>query len=583
MPMPIRNNPHTSSSQPSLTRSASTSSQQQHKGTPNSYPQYQAQHPAQRNRNSGLLAPSPTAVVNHERQHEMWQRYRKWLVDVQEAQSPKNTVGGGFGNNAGGFGIFAGGSVDALDVRRIPSVTPSQTTLISNSSGAKDTFFMAQQSYKKQTHYVPDSPASYLGSSSRRDSLLSENTVQNNSHMMLPSPSFDQEFPPRRRQVSFGGASMRSFDSQSPTSVAFDNDLQTAEEPRYRERSNSLPNNHLQETTSANHSRQGSRNAMSGRTCDPDLLPLPPHHAQTLAIHNAQRFDNLLLRPSNDFMTALLACKTKQAVTGKPSSPTHSNRSNQSHHSNLSNASNTSKTTAIPSFPRETQMAWESALRMRIPLQDWHQLTREMLDASMAFSPEQQLRTHQESRLYWDIVWRILPLACMRPIERGYSEESVPRDCCARCGAGNVETFVHFLWTCPVAIVLWKRLEWVVGTMAAAEVRRERSVALRKYGGGSKRNVESWYGVQGDGRIPITMVDVLFCFPKMRTLLDEETGEKRGPAERFVKTVAALHATALMSLVEARAYPNEDESIVWTFFVGRYEARREMDADPRRG
>ncbi|KAI8615845.1 hypothetical protein BC830DRAFT_1168289 [Chytriomyces sp. MP71] len=579
-----------------------------HSGNPphRSHQQHQPQNPSTRHSSASLS--SPSAVANHERQREMWTKYRSWLEEVQSTPpSARSTIS--FDLNHGGGSI-----VGRPDARRVVSGTPSEGTVVSH--GAKEMFHDLQNSYSSESyankvsagnpHLLPNRPPRSPTSitTTHRESLLSDNTAHHHQHYgRSPSPSVgylhSAEVPPvspRRRVVSFGGASMRSFDSSSPTSVQFEVD--DAHHPeRERQRSNSetsLHNSYHHQRNRSNSAsdilshpqEQGSHLQRSASTDghpngkqprvirihDPDLIPLPPHHKSIHSHyhHHPKRIESLVLRPSNDFITALLAYKTYLAAHPVAHSPT----SPSSPRTGSDPAKrNTFLPDTIPRLPIEIQRQWEIALRLRIPALDWTQLLHEVLEASIAFGNAPQRRTYHEAKLYWDLVWRGLSLGCTRP-------GGTP---CARCGpAAGLETFVHFLWTCPVAIVLWRRLEWVLGTIAEGEVRRERAIALRKYGGGSRRDYESWYGLNEDGRVEISLVDVLFCFPRVRRMADPGSKEVCGPSDRYIKTVTVMHATALMSLLEARAYPREEDGIVWSFFLARYEARREVETDQRR-
>ncbi|KAI9343526.1 hypothetical protein BDR26DRAFT_858264 [Obelidium mucronatum] len=471
------------------------------------------------------------------------------------------------------------------------------------------------------------------------NSIRSSATSATNTTFAIPqSPSMS---PDRRssksakspRVVSFGGSSVRSFDSaESPTSVRMNTALHsldfrnyqkegesssfvssnattqdsTAVLPvRHHHRSQSLPNSLSPSTISSLNAATPTTNTKPKIVLDVTaLLPLPPHHATTLTSPTLQREESLVIKPSNDFITALLAYKSHLAATenkyrrsmsptrvtgtggASPIRPISPTRINSSSLTVSASAASSSTSAQITVLDPSVQIEWESALRMRVPTSDWSKLIQEVLENSISVGS--QHRTYHEAKLYWDIIWRTLPLGCTlesehRPFTPSVTTPSISSPaCCPRCQNGFVETFVHFLWTL--------RLEWVLGSLAEGEARKARAVSLRKYGGGTRRDSELWdYGFntegQGNGRVSISLVDVLFCFPKVRKPnLADGTGTESpppGPSDRYLKTVIALHATALMSLLEMRAYPGEDESLVWSFFVARYEARREVEFEQR--
>ncbi|KAJ3126283.1 hypothetical protein HK100_010338 [Physocladia obscura] len=400
--------------------------------------------------------------------------------------------------------------------------TTEETYNTANRKGSDATSFLSFDQFKKRS-----------GSQSIKSPVqISESATVINS-IAIDTRTLPQS--PRRQRVSFGGSSIKSFNSSdSPTSINSDC-LQIS----------SVTDNALV-------------------IQDPDLIPLPDHHTTSSSPlnHLIRRIEHLVINPSNDFITALLAYKTAQSNDRTPSGLSSAG-SNKSAPFNLPQN--------ILALPELIQADWESALRVRIPKSDWSKLIEEILQNSLAVNFGNQRRTYHEAKLYWDIIWRTLPIGC-----------ALGNANCARCG--NVEeTFVHFLWTCPVAISLWRRLEWVVGAIADSEAKKERAVSLHRYGGGSRRNYDWNYGLAPDGRVNISLVDVLFCFPRVRrdNMNLQDTGEGSGPSERFVKTVMVLHATALMSLLEMRAYPGENISIIWTLFITRYEARRSLEVEQR--
>ncbi|KAJ3068293.1 hypothetical protein HDU98_008501 [Podochytrium sp. JEL0797] len=499
---------------------------------------------------------SPDVMRRHEKQREMWLVYTDWLIALKnDAVSPC-------------FSDYE--QTHNMERGRLLS----NTTVVVDANG---NFHTAPLSGKKMS----------FSRSSRGASPVSNTTFNPPS-----SPTLSSGKRSPHRAVSFGGNSVRSFDSEdSPTSVrmyaklypledvsngAFDAGRQ--QEIQQRLRSNSVP--HINTTKAP--PPIASPNVPDTTV----LLSLPAHHAISPTAPHYKRVEHLHIRPSNDFITALLAYKSHLAAAQnqqrRSTSPTH-----RTNHSISPKPSHPPP--ILPTLSPETQSAWESALRIRIPASDWSKLVQEILENSISVGIHQR-RTYHEAKVYWDIVWRSMPLGC---VLEDFSETPVsparvhPTAACARCGNGCLETFTHFLWTCPVAIVLWKRLEWVVGAMAEGEVRKARAGALRRYGVGSsvkRQQAELWdYGVQ-EGRVSISLVDVLFCFPKCRVVKGAggQQQQSGGPSERFVKTVFALHATALMSLVEMRAYPAEEESFVWSLFVARYEARREVEMEQKK-
>ncbi|KAJ3357373.1 hypothetical protein HDU83_007304 [Entophlyctis luteolus] len=388
-----------------------------------------------------------------------------------------------------------------------------------------------------------------------------------------------------QRPVSFGNQSVASFNSNDSPIVLSDNLL----------------------------SGSGYANSCSSTAviADSELFPLPPEAAGLVRCMPTESVMELLrMSPSNDYINAVLAynCATPATLWRRPASSTCSSEATymQSTTYNVLPRSTSALSTqtpeqfarysappilssaVVPTLPMHIRAAWESDLRMRLLPTDWTKLVEELLQnncgsvfASAALQEHNRHistteRTHYESKVYWDIVWRTLPLGCQRGDET-----------CARCG-NLVETFVHFLWTCPVAARLWRRLERVIGALAASVLEAQRIdiparqsfESARSAGGSSVRD----YGVRADGRIRITLVDVLFCFPRIRSGGGGRGFQRNNSAqlsEKFCKTLNLLHATALVSLFEARAYHSEGEDIGWSLFVTRYQARRDVHIERR--
>ncbi|ORY43663.1 hypothetical protein BCR33DRAFT_738410 [Rhizoclosmatium globosum] len=383
---------------------------------------------------------SPTASgANryHERQHEMWLVYMDWLESLKNnPESP----------------CFSEYQISRSISR---SRRPSSATFVDN-------------------HYL--APKTFSNSHSTHSSYVSDTTFA------IPSSPTQSLGKKSSRVVSFGGNSVRSFNSaESPSSVNLPSDDVKTEanvEPQPRtKRSSSVPNANTPAPLFIHKSQQQDLTA---------LLPLPPHHSLVIPLPPMQRNEALAIRPSNDFITVLLGYKSQKAAMDNKQRRSTSSASPPLYPQPAPPPSNPNQASSQNSDPRSSSRGWSGLL------------------------------------------------------------------------AGLLK----------------------VSTEGAA-------VALHKYAGGSRRNVELWdYGLNPDGRISITLVDVLFCFPKVRkpTLMDVvENPSLAGPSERFIKTVMALHATALMSLLEMRTYPHEEESVIWNLFVARYEARREVELEQRKG